>query len=148
MGRVVRRLAWVLALVPALASAGAPTSEPTMSPPTAPTGHAFVIEIAGEIDLGLAPYVERVLKGANAEAMVDASVEIPGLDSKTSTLTLTTSEALKYQVAAFEASSVEEVCQKLGRPAPSILRPGLNWAERIARFLSDSAISSLLMSLG
>jgi membrane-bound serine protease (ClpP class) len=80
---VVRRLAWVLALVPALASAGAPSSS---SPPAtssaeaapagssastlAPTGRVMVVEIAGEIDLGLAPYVERVLKDARPEDLV------------------------------------------------------------------------------
>jgi membrane-bound serine protease (ClpP class) len=87
-------------------------------------------------------------RGDIAEAMVDATVEIPGLDGKETTLTLTTAEALKYKVAAYEVGSFSELCHKLGRPEPSILRPGLNWAERLARFLSDSAISSLLMSLG
>jgi membrane-bound serine protease (ClpP class) len=86
-------------------------------------------------------------RGDIAEAMVDQSVEIPGLDGKDTTLTLTTTEALKYKIAAFEATSLEEVCTKLARPAPT-LKPGLNWAERLARVLSDSAISSLLMTLG
>jgi membrane-bound serine protease (ClpP class) len=86
-------------------------------------------------------------RGDIAEAMVDSSVEIPGLDGKDTTLTLTTTEALKYKIAAFEASSLEEVCTKLNRSPPT-LRPGLNWAERLARVLSDGAISSLLMTLG
>jgi membrane-bound serine protease (ClpP class) len=87
-------------------------------------------------------------RGDIAEAMVDPSVEIPGLDGKDTTLTLTTAEALKYKIAAFEATSLAEACAKLGRPAPEIARPHMNWAERVARFLSDGAISSLLMSLG
>jgi membrane-bound serine protease (ClpP class) len=86
-------------------------------------------------------------RGDIAEAMVDQSVVIDGLDGKDTTLTLTTTEALKYKIAAFEASSLEEVCTKLNRPPPT-MKPGLNWAERLARVLSDSAISSLLMTLG
>jgi membrane-bound serine protease (ClpP class) len=87
-------------------------------------------------------------RGDIAEAMVDATVEIPGLDGKDTTLTLTTAEALKYKIAAFEVATFEELCAKLNRPAPSVIRPGINWAERLARFLSDSTVSSLLMSLG
>jgi membrane-bound serine protease (ClpP class) len=86
-------------------------------------------------------------RGDIAEAMVDQSVVIEGLDGKDTTLTLTTTEALKYKIAAFEATSLEEVCAKLNRPPPTI-KQGLNWAERVARVLSDSAISSLLMTLG
>ncbi|MFI5288668.1 MAG: nodulation protein NfeD [Polyangia bacterium] len=86
--------------------------------------------------------------GEIAEAMVDPSVVIPGLDGKDTTLTLTTTEALKYKIAAFQASSIAEVCAHLGRPSPSVIRPGLNWAERTAGFLSDPAVSSLLMTLG
>jgi membrane-bound serine protease (ClpP class) len=83
-----------------------------------------------------------------AEAMVDASVEIPGLDGKDTTLTLTTAEALKYKLAAFQADSVEELCRRLHRPPPSVIHAGPNWAERLARFLAGTAVSSLLLTLG
>jgi len=87
-------------------------------------------------------------RGDLAEAMVDASVEIPGLDGKDTTLTLTTAEALKYGLAAFEASSLEDLCRHLHRPPPSVVHTGPNWAERLARFLSSSGVSSLLLTLG
>jgi membrane-bound serine protease (ClpP class) len=87
-------------------------------------------------------------RGDLAEAMVDASVEIPGLDGKDTTLTLTTTEAVKLQLAAFEAQSLSELCQQLHRPLPSVIHSGPNWAERLARFLSNGAVSSLLMTLG
>jgi membrane-bound serine protease (ClpP class) len=87
-------------------------------------------------------------RGDLAEAMVDASVEIPGLDGKDTTLTLTTTEAVKFQLAAFEAQSLSELCQQLHRPLPSVIHSGPNWAERLARFLSSSAVSSLLLTLG
>jgi membrane-bound serine protease (ClpP class) len=83
-----------------------------------------------------------------AEAMVDATAKVDGLDDADHTLTLTTDEAVKYKIAAFRADTVEEVCARLSRPEPDRLRPALNWAERLARFLSDPAIASLLMTLG
>jgi membrane-bound serine protease (ClpP class) len=87
-------------------------------------------------------------RGDLAEAMVDPAVEIEGLDGKDSTLTLTTTEALKYKVAAFETKTIETLLAELKRPLPSVIRPGLTWAEKLARFLSQGAVSSLLMTLG
>src|SRR5262249_18119413 len=87
-------------------------------------------------------------RGDIAEAMVDSSVVVDGLDGKDTTLTLTTAEAIKYQVAAFQVPTVTALCGKLGRPAPEVTRVELNWAERLARWLSTSGISSLLMTLG
>jgi membrane-bound serine protease (ClpP class) len=91
-------------------------------------------------------------RGDLAEAMVDASVVIEGLDGKDTTLTLTTDEALKYEIAAFSVEDLDALGQKVGRSlAPgsaAALRPGINWAERLARFLSQPAIASLLMTLG
>jgi membrane-bound serine protease (ClpP class) len=87
-------------------------------------------------------------RGDLAEAMVDAAVEIPGVDGKDTTLTLTTAEAVKLKLAAFEATSLADLCERLHRPPPSLVHEGPNWAERLARFLAGSAVSSLLMTLG
>jgi len=87
-------------------------------------------------------------RGDLAEAMVDAQVEIPGLDGKDTTLTLTTAEALKFELAAFEATSLGDLCARLHRPLLSVVRVAPNWAESLARFLAGSAVSSLLMTLG
>jgi membrane-bound serine protease (ClpP class) len=87
-------------------------------------------------------------RGDIAEAMVDASVEIPGLDGKNTTLTLTTAEALRYGVAAYQAESVQEICERMGRPAASVIHARPTWAEQLARFLSSTVISSLLITLG
>jgi membrane-bound serine protease (ClpP class) len=87
-------------------------------------------------------------RGDIAEAMVDASVVIPGLDGKDTTLTLTTDEAIKYGIAAFEAASLAELCERLHRSPPSVIHEGPNWAERVSRFLAGSAVSSLLMTFG
>jgi membrane-bound serine protease (ClpP class) len=91
-------------------------------------------------------------RGDLAEAMVDASVVIEGLDGKDTTLTLTTDEALKYEVAAFSVEDLDALGQRLGRDlapsSPTMMKRSVNWAERIARVLSDPSISSLLMTLG
>lgn len=90
-------------------------------------------------------------RGDIAEAMVDAAVVIEGLDGKDTTLTLTTAEALEYKIAAFSVEDMTALGQCLGRPldaASGTHRPGIRWAERFARFLSQPSISSLLMTLG
>ena len=91
-------------------------------------------------------------RGDLAEAMVDPSVVIEGLDGKDTTLTLTTDEALKYEVAAFSVEDLEALGKRLGRDlsagSPALLRRDINWAERVARVLSEPSIASLLMTLG
>jgi membrane-bound serine protease (ClpP class) len=88
-------------------------------------------------------------RGDIAEAMVDPLVVIDGLDGKDTTLTLTTTEAIKYKIAAYQAETLDAVMAR-ARPAGSrsTISPGINWAERVASFLSQPAIASLLMSLG
>ncbi len=86
--------------------------------------------------------------GELAEAMVDPSVEIPGLDGKDTTLTLTTDEAIRYKLAAFEAQSVDEIVAALHAAPSSMTSVEPSWAERLARLLASSTISSLLLTFG
>ena len=86
--------------------------------------------------------------GELAEAMVDPSVEIPGLDGKDTTLTLTTDEAIRYKLAAFEAQSVDEIVAQLHAVPSSMTSVEPSWAERLARLLAGSALSSLLLTIG
>jgi membrane-bound serine protease (ClpP class) len=90
----------------------------------------------------------RGRRGDIAEAMVDSSVVVDGIDEKGKTLTLTTAEAVKLGVADFTAETLEEVCEKVGCPAPPAQASAPNWAERAAGFLTDSTVASLLMGLG
>jgi membrane-bound serine protease (ClpP class) len=86
-------------------------------------------------------------RGDIAEAMVDPAVEIPGVDGKDTTLTLTTPEALKLKFIDGVADTEAAALQQAGWPAAHT-ESGENWAERVARTLSDSGISSLLMTIG
>jgi membrane-bound serine protease (ClpP class) len=89
----------------------------------------------------------RGRRGDIAEAMVDSSVVVDGIDEKGKTLTLTTTEALKFGVASFTAETLEEVCERVACASPE--KPSEpNWAERAAGFLTDSTVASLLMGLG
>jgi len=57
-----------------------------------------------------------------ADAMVDEAVEIPGLIEKGKLLTLTTEEALKYEIADYQAEDITEVLKKTGMAGARIIQ--------------------------
>jgi membrane-bound serine protease (ClpP class) len=83
-----------------------------------------------------------------AEAMVDADVEIPGLNVKGKLLTLTTEEALTHGFADFRADTVEAVLASLGLTGAEVRRATPTWAETLVRFLTHPLVSSLLTTIG
>ena len=83
-----------------------------------------------------------------AEAMVDADVEIPGINEKGKLLTLTTEEALKHKLADFRADSIESALENLGIRGAELRQASPNWAEHLVRFLTHPVVSSLLMTIG
>jgi membrane-bound serine protease (ClpP class) len=88
-------------------------------------------------------------RGDVAEAMVDASVVIPGVDdSKDKLVTLDSEGALELGIADLSAQSVDEVLAATGLGKQPRVTVEENWAEKFVRFLTDPIVSSLLMSLG
>jgi len=87
-------------------------------------------------------------RGDIAEAMVDRSLEIDGIDSAGKLLTLDTGKALALSMADVQADSVAALLAALGLESPKLVTVTENWAERIARFVTDPTVSGLLMSLG
>jgi membrane-bound serine protease (ClpP class) len=87
-------------------------------------------------------------RGDVAEAMVDADLEVPGLDEKGKLLTLDGRQAIAWGIAELEAQDVDDLVAKLGVEQATIQRPELSWAEQLARFLSDPIFSGILMTLG
>lgn len=83
-----------------------------------------------------------------AEAMVDADVAIEGVIARGKLLTVTTDEAVELGLAAQKIGSVDEILKTLGLESAEVRRPTVNWAEKVARFLTDPVVSGLLMSLG
>lgn len=87
-------------------------------------------------------------RGDLAEAMVDATVEIPGLDGPDKLLTLDTDGALHWGIADVRAEDQGELLSAVGLPQATVRDVEQNWAERLVRFLTDPVVTGLLMSLG
>jgi membrane-bound serine protease (ClpP class) len=87
-------------------------------------------------------------RGDIAEAMVDASVEIPGISPAGKLLTLDNEGALKWAIADLAAKDMATLLKQLGFEAPRLVEVEENWAEHVVRFLTDPVVSGLLMSLG
>jgi len=85
---------------------------------------------------------------AIAEAMVDSSVEIQGLTESGKLLTLTTVEALEWGYADGTADNLTDLLQKLGLAGQEVIQTAPSPAEVLVRFLTNSVVSSLLISLG
>lgn len=82
-----------------------------------------------------------------AEAMVDASVAVPGVVDKGKLLTLTTDEALRHKMADFRADTLEDALRRVGLADAQVRPVAPNWAENVVRFLTHPLVSSLLMSV-
>lgn len=83
-----------------------------------------------------------------AEAMVDADVAVEGVIAKGKLLTVTTDEAIRLGLAAAKHKDLDALIDALGLSAAERVRPTANWAEKVARFLTDPVVAGLLMSLG
>jgi membrane-bound serine protease (ClpP class) len=90
----------------------------------------------------------RGRSGVVAEAMVDADTAIPGVDEKGKLLTLTTETALSTHIADARHDTLESLLAALGLEDAPRLSVEANWAEGVARFLTDPTVSGLLMGIG
>ena len=82
-----------------------------------------------------------------AEAMVDEAIEIEGVVDAGKLLTLTTSEAVGLDYAS-EVEDWEGLLEELNLSGAPVQVMGVNWAERIVRFLSNPIVAPFLLSLG
>ena len=83
-----------------------------------------------------------------AAAMVDRRVEIEGLVAEDEILTLSAQRAHEIGFVDLLASTRAEVLAAFGFPDATQEEMAPNWAERVARFLTEPTISSLLLTLG
>ncbi|GEM_PF-26695 len=86
--------------------------------------------------------------GKVAEAMVDKDISLPPHAGKGWLLTVAHSQAQDLGLWDGNAESLEEVLAWAGLEGAQVLRPEENWAESVARFLTDPVVSSILMSVG
>lgn len=83
-----------------------------------------------------------------AAAMVDDRVAIEGLVAAGEILTLTARQAEEIGFIDLVAGSRGEVLAHFDLAGANLRETEPNWAERVARFLSDPTVSSLLLTLG
>lgn len=83
-----------------------------------------------------------------AEAMVDESIEIPGVVRAGELLTLSTNEALRVGFAKASVGGQPELLRAIGLPDARVISVSPNWAESVVRFLTNPLVSPLLLSLG
>ena len=83
-----------------------------------------------------------------AEAMVDASIVVPGVIGKDKLLTATTEEALAMGLADAQFPDLDSLLEAIGLGGAERETAVTNWAEMLARFLTNPAVAGILMSLG
>ena len=83
-----------------------------------------------------------------AEAMVDADVTVPDLIEEGKLLTLTTSQAMEYDIADFTADTLSAALEAAGLGGAAVEVAEETWAESFVRFLTNPVVSSLLMTVG
>jgi membrane-bound serine protease (ClpP class) len=83
-----------------------------------------------------------------AEAMVDETIDIPGVTPAGQLLTLSPSEAIALGFARAEVRSLAALLEALGLEDARIVTPAPNWAEQVVRFLTNPFVAPLLLSLG
>jgi membrane-bound serine protease (ClpP class) len=91
---------------------------------------------------------ERGLDPRLAEAMVDETVEVPGVVRKGQLLTLSTGEAVRLKFAKGQVSDEAGLLRAIGHPGAQVVSTQTNWAEGLVRFLTNPLVSPLLLSLG
>lgn len=91
---------------------------------------------------------ERGFDPRIGEAMVDESVEVPGVVDAGRLLTLTTEEAIELDVATGIVADYPALLATVGLGDGRSIDMRPNWAEAIVRFLTNPVIAPFLLSLG
>jgi membrane-bound serine protease (ClpP class) len=86
--------------------------------------------------------------GDLAEAMVDRTVTIDGVVDDTKLLTVSTELATQLGLADVVHEEMSNVLDEMGAENAEVIRSAPNWAEGVARWLTDPTFAGILMSLG
>ncbi len=83
-----------------------------------------------------------------AEAMVDERVDIAGLSAEAGRpATLTTEQALNYEMADETAESLRDVLRIYDLGDADVTKIELNWAEHVVRLLTHPIVTSILLAV-
>jgi membrane-bound serine protease (ClpP class) len=83
-----------------------------------------------------------------AGAMVDATLDVPGVKAPGSILTLTADRAVALHVADSVQPNLQSALQAWGLANAQVVNAEYTWGERLARFATDPQVSGLLLSIG
>ncbi len=83
-----------------------------------------------------------------AEGMVSERVEIPGLSTSEELITLTAAQAVEYDIADLQASSLQDALEQLGYGGAETLRLEPNLAERLGTALANPLLAAVLLIIG
>jgi membrane-bound serine protease (ClpP class) len=86
--------------------------------------------------------------GALAEAMVDASLEVPGISEAGKLLTLSTEQAVQVGLADGVADDLDALLAAVGLQGAERVTLATSWSEDVARMLTAPEVAGLLMSIG
>lgn len=86
--------------------------------------------------------------GTLAEAMVDRTIVVEGVVDDTKLLTVSTELARRLHLADGVADNLDDLLTQLGAAGVKPTTAGTNWAEELARWLTDPTVAGLLMSIG
>lgn len=90
----------------------------------------------------------RGLDPAVAEAMVDPEVEVPGLDSATTLLSLSSDQAIQYGYADGVAKDRIDLLGQLGLSGATVEVSRISFIEQVVRWVTDPVVASLLILAG
>ncbi len=83
-----------------------------------------------------------------AEAMVDADVHVPELVEAGKLLTLTTQEAMKWNMADGPADSLAALLEQLSIAESAVTQTAWNWAEWLVHMLTQWPVPAILLLVG
>ncbi len=83
-----------------------------------------------------------------AEGFANPNTVIPGLKEEGQILTLDYTQALATGFSPFQAATVEELLEREGYESPRIVHFEMTATDRVARWLSSSAVMGILMMIG
>lgn len=86
--------------------------------------------------------------GAVAEAMVDRTLTVPGIDDTDQLLTVTEERAVEIGLADGTAATLDALLAEMGLADAERVAVETSWSEELVRFVTDPVVASLLMSLG
>ena len=83
-----------------------------------------------------------------AQGMVDERIVVEGLDDSTTLITLTSEEALKYNIADTLVNNFDELLVAFDLKNAEVINLKSNWAEEVVKFLTNPIVSTILIMIG